>query len=431
MGELAELNAWFDEDRVALGYKAVGTSQPFYLAYQEENNRDLLFQYGTLCARLMKHWQDKQAFPSPVFTGGAIRVGIVSAHFYGHSVWDAIVKGWFQHLDRERFELHVFHVGSKQDEETGWAKARSASFTQGARDLKLWVKAVLEKQVDVLIYPEIGMDPMTVKLASLRLAPVQIAAWGHPETTGLPDMDYYLSAECLEPADAQNNYTEKLICLPNLGCHYHPEPFQSADPDLASLGIEGSVPFFLCPGTPFKYAPQHDHIFVEIANKLGRCQFVFFTHHQRGLSEKLHRRLEAAFAKADMNFNDYGRFIPWQEQAAFHGLLKRADVFLDTIGFSGFNTAMQAVECSLPIVTREGRFMRGRLTSGILQRMGMRELIAETEDEYVNLAVRLAQDAEYRLNIRQRIENSRSILFDDIAPVRALEDFLVNVVKRD
>ena len=92
---------------------------------------------------------------------------------------------------------------------------------------------------------------------------------------------------------------------------------------------------------------------------------------------------------------------------------------------------MQAVECRLPIVTREGRFMRGRLTSGILQRMGMRELIAETEDEYVNLAVRLAQDAEYRLNIRQRIENSRSILFDDIAPVRALEDFLVNVVKRD
>src|ERR1035437_10278747 len=92
--------------------------------------------------------------------------------------------------------------------------------------------------------------------------------------------------------------------------------------------------------------------------------------------------------------------------------MKQADVFLDTIGFSGFNTAMQAVECSLPIVTREGRFMRGKLASGILRRMGMTELIASTEGDYVNLAVKLAQDAEYRRGIRQRIETSRPVLFE-------------------
>ena len=125
-GELAELDAWFNPERTALGYKAVGTCQPFYLAYQEENNREILFQYGTLCTRLMKHWQSMQAFPSPVIApGGAIRVGIVSAHLHKHSVWDAIVKGWFQLLDRERIELHVFHLGSKQDDETHWAKSRS------------------------------------------------------------------------------------------------------------------------------------------------------------------------------------------------------------------------------------------------------------------------------------------------------------------
>ena len=387
-GELAELDAWFNPERTALGYKAVGTCQPFYLAYQEENNREILFQYGTLCTRLMKHWQSMQAFPSPVIApGGAIRVGIVSAHLHKHSVWDAIVKGWFQLLDRERIELHVFHLGSKQDDETHWAKSRSASFEQGTRGLKPWVEAILEKQTDVLIYPEIGMNPMTVKLASLRLAQVQIASWGHPETSGLPTIDHYLSAKYLEPMDAQDNYTENLICLPNLGCHYHPEQVTSMPPDLANLGIDNTVPILICPGTPFKYAPQHDHVLVEIAQKLGKCQFVFFTYHLSGLSEKLRQRLEIAFAKSNMNFNDYGRFIPWQEQSAFYGLLKRADVFLDTIGFSGFNTAMQAVECGLPIVTGEGRFMRGRLASGILRRMDMAELIADTEETYVNLAV--------------------------------------------
>ena len=62
------------------------------------------------------------------------------------------------------------------------------------------------------------MDATTAKLAALRLAPVQAASWGHPETSGLPTIDYYLSAQALEPADAQENYTEKLVALPNLGC---------------------------------------------------------------------------------------------------------------------------------------------------------------------------------------------------------------------
>ena len=55
-------------------------------------------------------------------------------------------------------------------------------------------------------------------------------------------------------------------------------------------------------------------------------------------------------------------------------------MYLDSIGFSGFNTALQAVECGLPIVTREGRFMRGRLASGILKRMGLQDLVAADEE---------------------------------------------------
>ena len=158
---------------------------------------------------------------------------------------------------------------------------------------------------------------------------------------------------------------------------------------------------------------------------------IFFTYHLQSLSEKLRKRLMIIFEKANMNLNDYCRFIPWQEKSAFYGLMRRADVLLDTLGFSGFNTAMQAVECGLPIITREGRFMRGRLASGILRRMGITELIAGTEAEYVNLAVKLAQDAEYRRNICKRIETSRPVLFDDIEPVRALEEFLIKVVSHE
>jgi protein O-GlcNAc transferase len=303
-----------------------------------------------------------------------------------------------------------------QDQETLFAKSRASHFEQGGRGLRQWVDAIVGQQPDVLLYPEIGMDSMTGRLASLRLAPVQVATWGHPETTGLPTIDYYLSAEGLEPANAQENYTERLVTLPRLGCFYEPHEFVAAPPDLANLGIDPESPLLLCPGVPFKYAPQHDWVFTEIARRLGRCQFVFFTHQASpNMSEKLRQRLEVEFARNRLDLDEFAIFIPWQNWPGFFGLLKRADVFLDTIGFSGFNTAMQAVECGLPVVTREGRFLRGRLASGILKQIGLQELVAQSEEDYIALVVKLVRDAGYREHIRERIEASRHILFEDVS----------------
>src|SRR6266571_3612205 len=287
-GQLDELERWFDGTRSANGFKAVGTQQPFPLSYQEENNRSLLKRYGDLCARLMGEWFGRQDFvvPGRRSSDGVMRVGIASQYLWNHSVWNAIVKGWFEKIDRERFALYAFYFGVRQDQETLLAKSSAARFEQEARPLRQWVQGIIDRQLDVLIYPEVGMDPMSIKLASLRLAPVQVATWGHPETTGLPTIDYYLSAEGLEPLNAQENYTEQLVTLPNLGCFYRPWEGEAIRPDLRTLGIDPRSPLFLCPGMPFKYAPQHDWVFAEIARRLGRCQFVFFIPEVSDLAEK-------------------------------------------------------------------------------------------------------------------------------------------------
>ena len=115
--------------------------------------------------------------------------------------------------------------------------------------------------------------------------------------------------------------------------------------------------------------------------------------------------------------------MAWQPKASFYGFMNHADVFLDTIGFSGFNTAMQGVECGLPIITREGRFMRGRLASGILKRMGLQELIAHNEEDYVNLVVKIVNDQHYNLLVRNKIKENSHFLYNDLEPVRALEGF--------
>ena len=423
--ELSDMEIWFTHERLKDGYKSVGSVQPFYLAYQEVNNRELLLRYGALCHRLMSHWQRKESFFSkPNLSNKPIKLGIVSRHIHQHPVWDAITRGWVEHLDRNRFELIFFYTGYKIDKETEFAKSISKDFITCGDDLSSWVNAIIAAQIDILLYPEIGIDPMSAKLANLRLAPVQVASWGHPDTTGFPTIDYYLSADLLEPDNAEEHYTEQLIKLPNLGSHHTPSNLAPLYTDLEKFCIKADQPLLLCAGTPFKYQPQHDHIFIEIAKRLGKCQFIFFIYSNKQLTYLLQERLTLQFLDSGLNIQDYCVFIPWQPKSAFYGLMNRADIYLDTIGFSGFNTAFQAIECGLPIVTREGKFMRGRLASGILKRIGLQELIAQNDNDFVNLIVKIATDQKYNRFISNKIIESRDSLYFDLKPIKMLEQFL-------
>ena len=431
--EAAQLLEWINANRADDEHKAVGPAQPFYLAYQEENNCALLESYGVICTTLMRRWQEKLPLPgirSFRSAGSKIRVGIVSAHIKNHSVWHALVKGWVKRLDNTTFEIRVFHLSADFDNETAIARLAATSFWNGIKTLQQWVDLVSGDAPDVLIYPDLCMDSMAIRLASLRLAPVQIAAWGHPETTGLPTMDYYLSAADFETAASQQNYSEKLVALPALGCCYDYIPVPDAEFDLTELGVNSSRTLFVCAGTPYKYAPEHDGIFTQIARKVPTAAFVFFTHHELPpLSKRLLDRLSACFGDENMDFARYAVVVPWQPKPRFYALLKQADVFLDTIGFSGFNTAMQAIECGLPIVAREGRFMRGRFASAILKRMNLAELVTHDDQSYVDCAVRLAQDKRYRDDIRRKIESARGVLYGDPSSIFALEEFLVGILK--
>ena len=426
---LQELDGWFEApERIAAGAAAVGTIQPFSLAYQEEANRELLERHGRLCTRLMTAWLRSQGLASTSGRRGeVIRIGVVSAHLRDHSVWHAIVKGWFQHLDGERFRIAAFHLGV-DDEETRIARSCAAQFESGGRSLRDWVDAIALQRPDVLIYPEVGMDPTALRLASMRLAPVQACGWGHPETSGLPTMDYYLSAEAFEPAGAHAHYSEKLVALPHLGCYFEPRAADNSRPRLQDFGIDDDRPLLICPGVPFKYAPQHDWIFPEIALRLGHCRFVFFAHRLQALTARLRARLHAAFAARGLDATRFVTFVPWLNKTGFLGLMSQAHVFLDTIGFSGFNTALQAVQVGLPLVARDGRFMRGRLASGILKRMGLPELVAATEEEYVALVEKIVRTPQLRADLAARMIGLRHTLFADRAAIRGLEQTLERAV---
>jgi protein O-GlcNAc transferase len=398
----------------------------FYLSYQEQCNRTLLTRFRRPLAERLTDFVEGPRPDVGIHSGATPRfkVGFVSAHVFDHSVYTAILAGWLGGLRRAHAELSIFYVGTKEDLATQHARQSVDRFETGIRSVPDWAGLIHDRALDALIFPEIGMDDVTLGLASLRLCSHQLAGWGHPETSGLPTIDKFLSADRLEPPDAEEHYSEQLVRLPNLGVYYEPHevPPTADDPTAIRLRPE---PLFVCAGVPFKYAPQHDRIFVELARRLGACRFLFFQHEKFELSRRLLQRISKAVQAAGLDPTRHLVLLPWQPRASFFGLLRSADVYLDTIGFSGFNTLMQAVECKIPCVTFEGRFLRGRLGSGILRHIGLDELVATDIDGYIDLATRLAESSTYRTAIREKLGLAASKAYRDVTPTDALANVLL------
>jgi predicted O-linked N-acetylglucosamine transferase (SPINDLY family) len=224
-----------------------------------------------------------------------------------------------------------------------------------------------------------------------------------------------------------------LVRLPNFGAYVEPlEPRRSKDLDLRGLGLPNGVPLLLCAGTPFKYMPAHDWVWIDLAKALQRSsdgRLVFFTSDRSAVHRALIARLRRAFASAGVDFDTRVCAIPVLDRMRFFSLMKMSTLLLDTLGFSGFNTALQALECGLPVLAYEGRFMRGRLASGIMRRMGMPELVATTHQEFIQKAVELAADDRKLKKLRSEISKRRKFLFRDDHPIRALEDFFETKIR--
>lgn len=429
---LHALRDWFNSPRrQAAAATSVSERQPFYLAFMEESNRELLSEYGDLCAHLMR--DVRPVPPSPPLPGppaGPVRLAIVSGHLYDQSVWTALLRGLCAQLDRGLVELHLLSTGKTHDRETDLARSYAKSFVAGTSTVEGWISALARIDPHVILYTEIGMDSTSARLAAMRLAPVQLVSWGHPETSGYPTLDYYLSAAAFEPEGAQVNYREKLVTLPGVGCYYDDLVPDFVGIDWAALGVDPYAPRLLCAGTCYKYLPKDDALLVEIARRVPGVQLLFFHDSAPALSTAVEGRLQRAFTQAGLDAGRSVRFLPRQSRPAFFGMLRDCDALLDTVGFSGFNTAMQAIECELPVVAWEGKFMRGRLASGALRAIGMDELVATTPEQYVGLAARLATDGTYRLKVADRLAQRKEALLRDLAPVRAFERFLVEATGR-
>jgi predicted O-linked N-acetylglucosamine transferase (SPINDLY family) len=410
---------------------AIGTSQPFFLPYQGYNDRELQGQYGQLICRLLAGSDPPATLAGRPGAGERIRVGIVSGFFLDHTIYRLFLQGWLTEFDRDRFELIAFHTGRTSDAVTAHCAESGCRFVRGPERAAAWRTAVSATSPHVLLYPEIGMDPAAARLAAQRLAPVQCVAWGQPETSGLPTMDYFLSSELMEPPHAEAHYTEQLVRLPGLGLHYTPDEPTPPPLDRATLGLPAEIPIFWSGQALYKYLPDHDRVFPQIAAMVGPCRFIFVGFAKsKSVTAVFRERLRHAFAGFGLDAEQYCVILPPMPQQRFIAAVGLADVILDTQGWSGGRSTLDCLAQAPAIVTFPGPLMRGRHTAAILRKAGCDATVAGSLDEYVAIAARLGLDVAWRTQIRGMLADGKHRVFRDTGAVRALEMFLAAAVQQ-
>ena len=410
--------------------EAIAHCKPFYLAYQGRNDRDLQTLYGTLACRAIGAQSRQGALPAAPEAGQPIRVGFVSSHFYAHSNWKIPIKGWMSQLDRNRFKIFGYHLGRQRDQETEVAAKLCSRFVHRAMPLEGWRDEILADAPHVLIYPGLLMDELSLQLAAQRLAPVQCNSLGHPETSGLPTIDYFLSSDLMEPGDATEHYTERLVRLPNLSIYYEPIELSPVRITRSELGMRPDAVVFWCGQSLFKYHPQYDFVFAKITKLVGNCQFVFIKHaKEAAVADLFQRRLDSVFSEWGLTASDHCLFVDSLTTDRYVAAMGNCDIFLDSIGWSGFNSTSESLVHNLPVVTLRGALMRGRHSTAILNRIGVTETVADSIDEYVSMATRLATNSEERRRISLEIDRNKHRVYRDRDCIAGLEDFIENAAR--
>jgi protein O-GlcNAc transferase len=415
-------------DRRAADVEALSYHTNFYLAYQAENDRELQHKYAELVYRRLEATYGDCLAPVPTRPTprkSRIRLGYRSARYRHHSVSKSHNE-WILSRTRKRFEVFAYQVGSSADSRTDEVRQASDHYRQVSGDFPTLCEAIRSDQLDAAVFLDVGMEPVMTLLASARLAPVQCVTWGHPVTTGSPNMDFFLSSSLMEPSDGEDCYTERLVRLPGIGSCYRKPLIPNAvlDTNRGRFGLRSDARVYLCCQSTFKYLPCHDDLYARIAERVPNSQFVFLVGNPCWL-EGFRRRLRQAFAAINLSAEAHCVFLPSLKPFDYWALNLTADVYLDTPDWNGSNSTMEAIAGG----NAAGKVYEGPPWIRDTTQLGTVETIARDKGEYVDIAVKLGTDADWRGDLIRRMADRHSLIYSDTRSVRALEDFLEKAVE--
>jgi protein O-GlcNAc transferase len=329
-----------------------------------------------------------------------LKVGYVSAEFYSQAESFFIVPLLERH-DHKHYEIHCYSSVLRPDHLTAHLNA-TADVWHDVREMSDADLAgkIRDDRIDVLVDLAMHMSHNRMLAFARKPAPVQIAWLAYPGGTGLDAMDYRITDAFMDPPELPaGHYREQSVRLGDCWCCYSPLCEAPAAPKRGGGPIRfGSI------NNPCKNNSPLLKLWARVMNAVPDSRLIIQT-----LSREHQNTIVAIFESAGIAAHRI-EFVQRKPRAEYLRIYDCIDICLDPLPYNGITTTCDALWMGVPVVTLAGKTAAGRAGTSILSTVGLPELIAKSEDAFVNIAVKLAHDparlAELHATLRQKMVQS-------------------------
>ncbi len=348
-------------------------------------------------------------------------VGFVVTH--GHEgVFIKCMRGIIENLSRSKLDVTVvcgFPNGASIMEKS--INNPDTRYLMLPKDVGNAVKILANNQFDFLHFWEVGTDVINYFLPFFKAARIQCASWGWPITTGNPKMDYFLSSKNLDAPDSQKHFSEELVLFDRIPTYYYAPKLPKKYISREELKFPDDRVYLIIQNIR-KVQPDFDRVIDTILDRDMNGYVVLLGDKMPQIYKTFQSRL-GKIKNADRLV-----FLPRLDLDNYFSAIYHADVILDTLHYTGgANTNYDCFAIGTPVVTVEGQIHRRRFTAAALKQMQINDLICTEIDEYINKAIQIASDKDYRNHLKELILNSKETIFEDKKAVAELEEFILKV----
>ncbi len=341
-----------------------------------------------------------------------VRIGYVSADIRNHSA-AAGFGAMLTKFDRERFEVYAYYNNAYSDKKTEYFRGKVSVFRDVAHLTdKALAEQIRDDEIDILIDLSSHSAGNRLLTFAYKPAPVQITAWGYQTGTGLEEMDYIFSDPAYFPPEVRHLYAEKFIDMPCMFALEYEEEF----PPIRSYR-PGRPPTFGCYNRLSKITAETYRAWGRIMAACPEARILLKTVE---LDDESTRDAVIAQLK-DVGIDQMRVCLMGKTSWSEHmDAYNESDVCIDPFPHGGGVTTLEGLMMGVPVIALRWPNLAGRVSSSLLASAGLHRWIAETEDEYVSLAVKnVKHGLESRRELRARMKGS--ILFDMRRYVAAVE----------
>jgi protein O-GlcNAc transferase len=347
-----------------------------------------------------------------------LRIGYVSADFRRHAMSDFVLP-LLQHHDPARVEVYCYSNTPVIDDITRRCEALVPHWRDivGLADAAA-ADVIRDDGIDILVDLSGHSSGNRLGLFARKPAPVQVTYLGYPGTTGLAQMDYRITdARADPPGSSEAHYREQLLRLPHSVWCFAP-PLQMPEVGPLPAFAAGHITFGSL-NSAFKLTPQLVALWSGLLVALPESRLVLAGVPAGTPRARISREFESN--GVDAARLEFHGFLPWEEFWALHG---RIDIALDPFPCNGGATSCETLWLGVPLINLAGEAFLERAGLSILSTIGLQDLVAHSPDEYLRIALDLAQDqarlARLRSGMRERMRASP--LLAAAAFTRDLED---------